>query len=67
MVAHWCIWNWCNRILHCEDMLDRANILEEDSFPGVQRLTALWISNRCNFGSLGWTNWFSCPLDYFGV
>ncbi|KAJ9541443.1 hypothetical protein OSB04_027949 [Centaurea solstitialis] len=46
MVALWCIWNWRNRILHCEDIQQSEKLMHEDLFPFVQRQSALWIFNR---------------------
>ncbi|KAJ9562981.1 hypothetical protein OSB04_008141 [Centaurea solstitialis] len=52
MTVIWCIWSWRNRILHCDDLHVRRKMLE-DLFPGIQRLSALWISSRCNPVPLG--------------
>ncbi|GJV48522.1 RNA-directed DNA polymerase, eukaryota, reverse transcriptase zinc-binding domain protein, partial [Tanacetum coccineum] len=59
-VALWAIWHWRNRILHASaDDVD--SVRQEDIFPSIQRLSLLWISNRCPRTNCQWCEWVLNP------
>lgn len=61
-VALWAIWTKRNKIWHANEE-DQITIKEEDLFPAIQRLAALWISSRRRNLKIAWENWISNPLQ----
>lgn len=62
LVSLWLIWQWRNRVVHSSQE-DAVKVLQEDLFPGVQRLASLWILNRKPRLKVYWQQWSSFPLD----
>ena len=61
MVNLWSIWQWRNRILHAEvPSLDKH--CAEDSFPGLQRISAQWFRVRLNKIKLDVQVWIRSPI-----
>ncbi|KAJ9560860.1 hypothetical protein OSB04_006020 [Centaurea solstitialis] len=60
LVTLWAIWGWRNKVAH-SDHDNIVKCLQEDIFPSVQRLAALWIVNRSPKAEICWRQWALSP------
>ncbi|GJY98586.1 RNA-directed DNA polymerase, eukaryota, reverse transcriptase zinc-binding domain protein [Tanacetum coccineum] len=57
--------NWRNRLIHALGD-DINSIKNEDIFPGIQRMTKLWMSARiCSKLKMDWNCWVTRPFELF--
>ncbi|KAJ9545577.1 hypothetical protein OSB04_025284 [Centaurea solstitialis] len=55
------LWSWRNRILHGRPH-DLNRIKQEDLFPSIQNLSALWVGNMGRSSKINWSGWCKSPL-----
>ncbi|GKA81485.1 RNA-directed DNA polymerase, eukaryota, reverse transcriptase zinc-binding domain protein [Tanacetum coccineum] len=60
----WSIWNRRNKIVHAQSE-DVREIMGEDIFTAIQRLSMNWISARMTSFPANWNNWIAKPFDLF--
>ncbi|PWA58014.1 RNA-directed DNA polymerase, eukaryota, Reverse transcriptase zinc-binding domain protein [Artemisia annua] len=56
----WYIWKWRNEVVHASPS-DVPSILRKDLFPHLQRISRVWVSNRCSNIGVDWCMWMSSP------
>ena len=56
----WYILKWRNEVVHAS-LNDLPSILSKDLFPDLQRMSRLWVSNRCSKIGVDWSMWMSSP------
>ncbi|GJY20490.1 RNA-directed DNA polymerase, eukaryota, reverse transcriptase zinc-binding domain protein [Tanacetum coccineum] len=64
-ITLWAIWNWRNRLIHASGD-DIYLIKNDDIFPGIQRMSKLWMYARIRSDlKMDWNCWVTMPFDLF--